>query len=306
MTMERDSLAARLTRAGGAMSNILYNMKQAATYGTEELRQRMDKCQTEWDAALQAFQEGSAAAALSRPEQAVKALEWVWDGPNHWKAGAITGSYHIVFENDAFRLRLSWSLMKDDGVFDSIDAAKAAAQAIDEAIRAGAMAGNMIVGSALHPAPEAASAGAAGKVKPLDLSILIRDAFLSGRGLKDGDKLSEADQAAFMEYDPTEYVSYKRIYAALYPSLTPSDTAPSPKGVSDGVRAAVKPLTSAIQHIVDENEDFRVGMPGDWAGDPLQDAIEDAHKVAIATLAALSQEPVPATAEERAASKEGA
>lgn len=54
------------------------------------------------------------------------------------------------------------------------------------------------------------------KVKPLDLSAIIRDAFLSGRGLKDGDKLSEEDQKAWMDYDPTEHRAYKRIYAALY------------------------------------------------------------------------------------------
>ena len=89
-------------------------------------------------------------------------------------------------------------------------------------------------------------------VKALDLSHLIRDAFLSGRGLKDGDKLSEADQAAFMEYDPTEHVSYKRIYAALYPSLTPSGTAPSP--ISDGVREAV---AGVMDHARAINSSFR-------------------------------------------------
>lgn len=89
--------------------------------------------------------------------------------------------------------------------------------------------------------------------------------------------------------------------AALTTTAAPLQAdASAPASQAIGVQA-VKPLTSAIQRIVDENEDFRVGMPGDWAGDPLQDAIEDAHKIAIATLAALSQEPVPATAEERAA-----
>lgn len=52
-------------------------------------------------------------------------------------------------------------------------------------------------------------------VKPLDLSMLLRNAFLSGRGLKDGDRLSEADQVAWTEYDPTALLSYRRIESAL-------------------------------------------------------------------------------------------
>lgn len=55
------------------------------------------------------------------------------------------------------------------------------------------------------------------KVKPLDLSTLLRDAFLTGRGLGDGDKLTEADVAAWMAYDPESTPAYKRIVAALYP-----------------------------------------------------------------------------------------
>lgn len=41
----------RLERAGGAMSNILYNLKQDPTLA-EALRDRMSECQEEWDAAL--------------------------------------------------------------------------------------------------------------------------------------------------------------------------------------------------------------------------------------------------------------
>lgn len=51
--------------------------------------------------------------------------------------------------------------------------------------------------------------------KPLDLSALLRDAFLAGRGLKDGDKLSDDDQAAWMAYDPELMLAYKRITASL-------------------------------------------------------------------------------------------
>lgn len=54
------------------------------------------------------------------------------------------------------------------------------------------------------------------KVKPLDLSTLLRDAFLAGRGLKDGDRLSGEDQAAWMAYDPERMAAYRRISTALY------------------------------------------------------------------------------------------
>lgn len=57
------------------------------------------------------------------------------------------------------------------------------------------------------------------KVKPFDLSTLLRDAFLSGRGLKDGDKLSEEDVKAWVEYDPENIPAYQRIVSALYPGL---------------------------------------------------------------------------------------
>lgn len=60
----------------------------------------------------------------------------------------------------------------------------------------------------------------ANKVKPLDLSVLLRDAFLSGRGLKDGDRLSDEDVKAWMEYNPEHLPPYKRIVEALYPGLT--------------------------------------------------------------------------------------
>lgn len=62
--------------------------------------------------------------------------------------------------------------------------------------------------------------GAASKVKPLDLSVMLRDAFLAGRGLKDGDRLSEADQAAWMAYDPERMAAYERVMTALYPWLS--------------------------------------------------------------------------------------
>ncbi|MER9524053.1 hypothetical protein NKI96_10755 [Mesorhizobium sp. M0292] len=52
-------------------------------------------------------------------------------------------------------------------------------------------------------------------VKPLDLSMLLRSAFLTGRGLKEGDKLSDADHAAWTGYDPSPLRVFQRIEAAL-------------------------------------------------------------------------------------------
>lgn len=60
----------------------------------------------------------------------VKTLEWVEDGDGHWKAPALTGTYHIVHKpGDLFQLRMSWSLMLYDAQCRSLDAAKAAAAA---------------------------------------------------------------------------------------------------------------------------------------------------------------------------------
>lgn len=58
-------------------------------------------------------------------------------------------------------------------------------------------------------------------VNPLDLSTLLRDAFLTGRGLKDGDRLSDEDQAAWMDYDPERMPAYGRVMASLYPGFEP-------------------------------------------------------------------------------------
>ena len=61
---------------------------------------------------------------------AVKALEWVSDGDEHWKASALTGSYHIIRgHTDSYRLRMSWSMLVSDGDFDAKEEAQAAAQA---------------------------------------------------------------------------------------------------------------------------------------------------------------------------------
>lgn len=58
------------------------------------------------------------------------------------------------------------------------------------------------------------------KVKPLDLSTLLRHAFLSGRGLTDNDKLSDEDQAAWCAYDPSTMNACIRITGALYGPAT--------------------------------------------------------------------------------------
>lgn len=52
-------------------------------------------------------------------------------------------------------------------------------------------------------------------MKPLDLSNLIRHAFLSGRGLKAWDQLSDDDMEAWVNYDPTNLLCYQRIETAI-------------------------------------------------------------------------------------------
>lgn len=42
-------------------------------------------------------------------------------------------------------------------------------------------------------------------------------------------------------------------------------------------------LVKALQDIIDENDEFRKGMPADWEGDPLEDAC-DAAKVVLAAV----------------------
>lgn len=57
--------------------------------------------------------------------------------------------------------------------------------------------------------PAAAPVG----VKPLDLSNLLKHAFISGRVSMGASAASHSD--AWVEYDPTESAAYKRIIAAL-------------------------------------------------------------------------------------------
>jgi hypothetical protein len=52
-------------------------------------------------------------------------------------------------------------------------------------------------------------------VKAFDLTSLLRHAFLTGRGLKDGDKLSPEDHKAWLEYDPSEMNAFKRVSNAI-------------------------------------------------------------------------------------------
>lgn len=51
--------------------------------------------------------------------------------------------------------------------------------------------------------------------KPMDLSNMLRDAFLAGRGVKDGERLSSADQAAWVDYDPLRMDAFHRLDGAV-------------------------------------------------------------------------------------------
>lgn len=55
-------------------------------------------------------------------------------------------------------------------------------------------------------------------VKPLDLSNLLRHAFMSGAGYGAGDRISDFDVQRWVEYNPEGLKPYERICAALAPS----------------------------------------------------------------------------------------
>jgi len=59
-------------------------------------------------------------------------------------------------------------------------------------------------------------------VKPMDMSNLLRHAFLAGRGLSSGDKLSDEDLAAWVGYDPEGTPAYERIRSALVKAPAPA------------------------------------------------------------------------------------
>lgn len=93
-----------------------------------------------------------------------------------------------------------------------------------------------------EPAREAVA-----RPKPLDLPTLLRDAFLAGRGLKDGDKLSEEDQSAWMAYDPERMLAYSRLVAFLSSSPAPA--------ASGGLEAVRDEAVMRIASLIDENAD---------------------------------------------------
>jgi hypothetical protein len=71
----------------------------------------------------------------------------------------------------------------------------------------------------------------AGAVKPLDLSNLLRAAFLSGRGLKNGQKMTADDQRAWANWaddDLFDEPAFQRINAAL--GVKPFPTPPASHG----------------------------------------------------------------------------
>ena len=74
----------------------------------------------------------------AKPTVAIRPLEWEEDDKGHWEALSLTGHYHHIIANSAenptsFTMRLSWSSRMNDGIFDSLNEAKAAAQAAQDA-----------------------------------------------------------------------------------------------------------------------------------------------------------------------------
>lgn len=61
-------------------------------------------------------------------------------------------------------------------------------------------------------------------VRPLDLSNLMRHAFMAGRGLNpSGSIVSAADRAAWVAYDPSEFPPFMRLDAFLSPRSSSVD-----------------------------------------------------------------------------------
>jgi len=69
------------------------------------------------------------------------------------------------------------------------------------------------------------------RVRPYDLTNLLRHAFLSGRGLSDDDFLSDDDKSAWAAYDPLGMHAYERISSALFAAQPASDEALAAKAV---------------------------------------------------------------------------
>lgn len=155
--------------------------------------------------------------------------------------------------------------------------------------------GAATVEAALHPAPEAASAGVAGEpvgyIHPFALDCLM---------------LPHQHAETVHVYPTAPQEDFIPLFTA------PSDTAPSPKGVSDGVREAVERYRLLrIGEVIAPTDEFlkddaTTWQPcrGEWCVGATYTAIFQPMRRDIE--AALSQEHAPATAEDRAASKEGA
>lgn len=63
---------------------------------------------------------------------------------------------------------------------------------------------------------------------------------------------------------------------------------------SHGVAQTPSALEAAIRSIIVANNDFRAGMPEEWDGDPLQDAINEAAKLLLPSALTARVEPVAA------------
>ncbi|QND53475.1 hypothetical protein HB779_17460 [Phyllobacterium sp. 628] len=103
-------------------------------------------------------------------------------------------------------------------------------------------------------------------LKPLDLSNLLRHAFLTGRGING--TLSDDDLKAWTEYDPTDLGWYRRVEAALSP-----EPAQLPQDVIN--------LVIAVREVVYESHDLEKSAALDkaveafaervpWDNDPAQ------------------------------------
>lgn len=122
-------------------------------------------------------------------------------------------------------------------------------------------------------------------VKPLDLSNLLRDAFLAGRGLKDGDKLSDEDQAAWMEYDPSRLKAYDRLSALSLAAISADRECPE-NTLEDAAKAAFVKAQSVYRADHDH-------FPLKWTWETTTERIRDGWRaIAYSALEAAETPPL--------------
>ncbi len=339
MTMERDSLVARLGKLHeydlvldtnaypkGPMAEGRDVYRVIGWEGAD--RGGLLLSEVEAREVRAAFRESSAAAALSRPEQVVKAAEGyrrVHDiaiaayenaipSDHRYSATALRKAVDAAISclTTAAPLQADASAPASPAI--GVQTVAEAAQFLlgrlrhfsdalsdsqsDDRWHFSVLPAMRMLEAALHPAPEAASAGNAAKLADLEFQAEI-EATESARNFSPRTEVNHSYISHIAKVGFRAGIRAASITNAGSPvSPSASDTAPSPKGVSDGVQADSDGAMT---------EEEALGLP-DAAGDDEMAFARTARQPVIGDERIFPNEPFGshATAEERAASKEGA